>query len=93
MEGSSKVYVDEPVWPYRRMMMCHMFSPNLDNLHEMADKIGVARRWFQNRPGFPHYDICKSKRGLAVKLGAVEVDRKKFLEVVNGYRESLKPRT
>jgi hypothetical protein len=39
----------------------------------MADKIGIARRWFQNKPGFPHYDICKAKRELAVMHGAVEI--------------------
>jgi hypothetical protein len=35
----------------------------------MARQIGVRRRWFQG----DHYDICKSKRALAVKHGAVEV--------------------
>ena len=68
-----RVYVDAAVWPYGRMMMCHMVADNLDALHAMADKIGIARRWFQNKPGFPHYDICKAKRELAVKHGAVEI--------------------
>lgn len=82
------VYVDAPVWPYGRMMMCHMFAENLEDLHAMADKIGVARRWFQNKPGFPHYDICKSKRAVAVGLGAVEVDRRQFVELVKKFRST-----
>ena len=68
-----RVYVDAAVWPYGRMMMCHMVADNLDALHAMADKIGIARRWMQNKPGFPHYDICNAKRELAVKHGAVEI--------------------
>ncbi len=67
------VYVDDPIWPYGRMKMCHMAADSIEELHEMADKIGIRRRWFQNQPAFPHYDICKSKRQLAIEKGAVEV--------------------
>jgi hypothetical protein len=38
-------------------------------LHEMAGRIGVARRWFQE----DHYDITKSKRAQALRYGAVEI--------------------
>lgn len=71
--------MDAAVWPYGRMMMCHMVGDNLDALHAMAEKIGIARRWFQDKPGFPHYDICKAKRALALKHGAVEVSRRQLL--------------
>lgn len=86
------VYVDASIWPLRgfngrRMMMCHMLADSLDELHAMADKIGVARRWFQNKPGkAPHYDICKSKRALAVKAGAVECDRSAIVAVIKRFR-------
>lgn len=80
------VYVDAPIWPYRGMVMCHMFAERLEDLHAMADRIGVARRWFQNRPGFPHYDISKSKRRLAVQFGALEVDRQQFIQVLSRMR-------
>lgn len=80
------VFVDEAVWPYGRMMMCHMFSGDLKSLHEMADKIGVARKWFQNKPHFPHYDICKSKREIAVGLGAIQVNRREFVALAKGFR-------
>lgn len=74
------VYVDAPIWGYGRMKMCHMFSPDTDELHRMADAIGVARKWFQDpktmpKVSWPHYDIAKSKRALAVSLGAVECDK------------------
>lgn len=66
------VYVDKPIYAYGRMKMCHMLADSFDELHGMADKIGVNRRWFQNKRT-PHYDICKSKRVLAIQYGAVEL--------------------
>ncbi|MCW8855953.1 MAG: DUF4031 domain-containing protein [Kangiella sp.] len=79
------VYVDAPIWRYGRMMMCHMLADSVSELHEMADKIGLNRTWFQSHKT-PHYDICKSKRQLAIKLGAVEVNRKKVVELIRMYR-------
>lgn len=68
------VYVDSSIWGYGRMVMCHMIADTRIELDEMADKIGVARKWIQkpNDPKNVHYDICKSKRNKAVKLGAIE---------------------
>lgn len=80
------VYVDECVWPYSRMMMCHMLADKVEDLHAMADRIGVSRRWFQNSR-YPHYDICKSKRALAVQLGAVEINRRQFVELAQRLME------
>jgi hypothetical protein len=75
-----RVYVDAARNPFGRMMMCHMFSPDPDALHAMADRIRVQRKWFQNpatmpKVSWPHYDICQSKRALALTAGAVELDR------------------
>lgn len=70
------VYVDDMAAPYGRMVMFHMVADTDDELHAMADKIGVARRWHQKAGTVhSHYDICKAKRALAVSHGAVEVDR------------------
>lgn len=68
------VYVDYPRYRFRRMMMCHMVADSLEELHGMADRLGLKRQWFQGRASTPHYDICKSKRHQAVALGAEEVD-------------------
>ena len=70
------VYVDDMAAPFGRMVMFHMVADTDDELHAMADRIGVARRWHQ-KPGTPHshYDICKAKRAQAVAHGAVEIDR------------------
>jgi hypothetical protein len=67
------VYVDDMRAPFGRMVMCHMMADTLAELHAMADRIGVARRWFQDTHSGPHYDIALSKRALAVQAGAVQV--------------------
>lgn len=74
------VYVDGAQHAFGRMVMCHMFAPDLDQLHAMADAIGVQRRWFQDptrmpKVSWPHYDIAKGKRAQAVRLGAIECDK------------------
>jgi hypothetical protein len=66
------VYVDDMRATLRRMIMCHMIADTAAELHAMADRIGVARRWHQG----DHYDIAQSKRKLAVAAGAVEVGQR-----------------
>lgn len=63
------VYVDDMRAPYGGMIMCHMIADSEDELHAMADRIGVARRWYQG----DHYDISLSRRALAVRFGAREI--------------------
>lgn len=66
------VYVDDMNVGFGRMIMCHMIADDLDELHQMADKIGIQRKWFQNK-SIPHYDVSKSKKALAIQHGAKEV--------------------
>lgn len=81
------VYVDEPVYPFGRMMMCHMLADTTEELLAMADRIGVARRWLQHGGTWKeHFDVCKSKRALAVAAGAIEVGREKIVEVMRTRR-------
>lgn len=74
------VFVGVPMWQFGRMIMCHMVADTEAELDKMADAIGVARKWKQlpkrgNGVGsLVHYDIAKSKRALAIKLGAVPLD-------------------
>lgn len=51
----------------------HMLANDLDELHAMADRIGLKRDWFQGHTTFAHYDVQRRKRALAVAAGAVEI--------------------
>lgn len=83
------VYVDAPRHALGRMVMCHMLADTPEELHAMADTIGVARRWYQKDASTPHYDIAKSKRALAVAAGAVEVDARGIVAVIKRIRASV----
>lgn len=78
------VYVDDVRLAFGRMVMCHMWADSLEELHEMADAIGVSRRWFQEPPkaSWRHYDIALAKKTLALERGAVLTDRYGPLEHV-----------
>ena len=73
------VYVDSAIHALRGRLMCHMFSPDLAELHAMAGRIGMQRRWFQDpltmAVSWPHYDIDQAHRCLAISLGAIVCDK------------------
>lgn len=68
------VYVDDMEAPFGRMIMCHMIADTHEELMEMVDLIGVARKWLQH-PGNhgEHFDVCKEMRRKAVTAGAREI--------------------
>ena len=82
------VYVDELIrWPQPAKPgaeryfgsgkpSCHMTADSLEELHAMADRIGLRRSWCQYRARLEHthYDLTPSKRALAVRFGAMEKD-------------------
>lgn len=69
------VYVDNMNAKFGRMTMCHMIADTSEELLEMAEKIGVDKKWIQY-PGTPkeHFDICLSKKKKAIELGAKEIN-------------------
>lgn len=69
------VYVDDMDAAFGKMKMCHMIADTHSELLAMADRIGVARRWIQNAgTNREHFDICLSKKRLAIAAGAVEIE-------------------
>lgn len=62
-------YVDQPIFPFGRMMMCHLWADTLDELLAMVDRIGVDRKWIQGHPdlsfgkhrnaSWMHFDIAR----------------------------------
>ena len=54
----------------------HMQADSLEELHAMADRLGMQRAWFQSKPGRPwhdHYDLTSARRELAIELGALPI--------------------
>jgi hypothetical protein len=47
----------------------HLVATDLDELHGFAKKIGLKRKWFQEHPVHPHYDLTTPKKFLQA-LGA-----------------------
>lgn len=84
------VYIDSFNAPYRGMIMCHMMADTTQELLEMVDKIKVQRRWIQDAgTPYEHFDICLSKKKLAIAAGAKEIDRKELVAILN--RKKLTP--
>jgi hypothetical protein len=87
------VYVDELIdWGWRLGHSCHML-PHPDHtdlalaeLHEMAEKIGLKRAWFQNKR-WPHYDLTGSKRRLALAAGAVSIKGTHYIRMSRDARQ------
>ena len=67
------VYVDDmykyPMGQFGRMKMSHMIADTDEELHAMADRIGLARKWYQG----DHYDVSLALRGKAIAAGAVAI--------------------
>ncbi len=89
------VYVDDMykygAGKFGRMSMSHLMADTTEELLAMVDKIGVNRKWIQY-PGTPkeHFDICLSKRKLAVAAGAKEITWREMgkltMERINNFK-------
>lgn len=81
------VYVDNARIKFKSMIMCHMMGDTLSELHSMAEKIGLKREWFQAKSS-PHYDVCLSRRELAIEYGAIEIGNKQVVALIKRYKKS-----
>jgi hypothetical protein len=86
------VYVDSINLPYGRMTMCHMMADTTEELLQMADKIGVQRKWIQY-PGtvFEHFDVCASKKKLALAAGAKQITLREAADLLKERRKKGLP--
>lgn len=76
------VYVDNARLTFRNMRMCHMIADTIEELHAMADRLGLKRAWFQYSATHPHYDLSLSKRELAIQFGAHPLTSKELVMVL-----------
>lgn len=82
--GADRFWYD--LWP------SDLTSKSLEELHAMALKIGLNKRfYFHNHSGFPHYPLTLERRQLAVKYGAIEKDIAEWISERKIYFENLKP--
>jgi hypothetical protein len=79
------VYVDHLLpciptekWPFR--FSCHLVADGNIEIDSFARRLGLKREWWQGHKGkLVHYDLTASKRKLALKLGAQEIDGKELV--------------
>lgn len=82
------VYVDDMRAKYGRLVMCHMLADTEAELLQMADAIGVARKWHQF-PGTAksHFDVCLAKRAAAIEQGAQPITMREAGRLVRARRQ------
>lgn len=68
---------------------CHLLADEADcpDLHAFAARIGMHREWFQRN----HYDLTPGRRELAVRLGAIEIDRVRLVAILRAQRARCRP--
>jgi hypothetical protein len=72
--------------PWHGGVACHMISDaSVHELSQFARAIGLSESWFQPR-GFPHYDLAPRYRAMAVRYGALECDRRAYVEAMRRFR-------
>ena len=69
------VYVDDAVTLWRGRRWAHLMADTLDELHAMAERLGVPRRAFQDKRSGAHYDLNEELREQALRLGAIAISR------------------
>jgi hypothetical protein len=85
------VYVDVLVnrgWRLRghHVASCHMVADTLEELHDMALRIGMKHSWFQGKASTPHYDLTGDRRKAALDRGAIALNRSAFVDVIRRLR-------
>ncbi len=75
----------------RTFIFCHMVADSEAELHAMADRIGVQRKWYQypGKSRYPHYDITLGKRALAVSAGAIEISDRQAPAISRRCRDAI----
>lgn len=57
-------------------LSCHLMADTEEELHAMAQAVGMRLSWFQlSRRGVPHYDLTAKRRAAALAAGALEASR------------------
>jgi hypothetical protein len=79
------VYIDDAFNYLGRSVMCHMVADEEEELHAMAEWLGLKREWFQGNNRIPHYDVAKTLRESAIRAGALPVTQRFIVEKFGHY--------
>ncbi len=63
------VYIDDALIKYKRFLMSHMMADANEELDDFAVSIGCKLKWKHG----DHFDVCQSKKRLAISKGAIPV--------------------
>lgn len=90
------LYVDRPRhygWRLRGHAVAnsHLITdePDLVELHEMAERLGMKRAWFQDDPDRPHYDLTVQRHRAALELGVPEISSKELIRKLRGRKIAI----
>ena len=85
------VYVDDFFTPWRGMIMCHMVADSHEELVEFAtQKLGLKAEWIQAEGTYrEHFDVSKTVRQRAIRLGAKTITRRELVELCRARRTAL----
>lgn len=84
------VYVDTVRIKWRGCVWCHLVADTLPELHSFAAELGLKRSWFQDKRSCPHYDITLSKKAQALRLGAIELEKRLMAKKIQQIRNDLR---
>ncbi len=86
------VYVDDMKAKYGKMVMCHMLADSTEELLQMADRIGLNRKWLQ-KAGTPgeHFDIALVTKAKALEAGAKQITMREAAKMVMDRHKATRP--
>lgn len=81
------VYVGSERIKQRDYILSVLVADTVEELHEMAEKIGAASVWFQHSGlGIPHYKLAQQLCKYAISLGATRIDEAEMTKVVERFK-------
>lgn len=87
------VYVDDmylhPMGRFGRMKMSHMVADTEAELLDMADRIGLNRKWLQHPGtgrGTTHFDVSMGMRAKAIAAGARQMSLRELAVMCGRWR-------
>ena len=80
-------YVDHMRIPFGRMLMNHLLADTSEELEEARQRLGLPEGVIQH-PGTAkeHLDVCESKRKQALAMGAISIDARGLVAIVQRKR-------